>query len=422
MTNKAIPQVDHLLLLVGGNPLPNAVAGKLLVRPGGTISLIYSEQILLVKDRLDAWLSRADPPPTIRPKKVGEADPYTIYHGVKSELKQVNATSVSLHYTGGTKAMSTHAYQAAKRWASERDQVTFIASYLDSHTLKMVFDPADLESGQSAETQYVGLAHSFTLQDFLDLHGWKLLCPPIEEAILPSVTRALVDIHLSDTAVKQWKEWSNKQELVKWQGNVQKWQPLPLPLDPAAYSELAPLALALKEELSLPGSELAPNSGSHLFLSCLDKKKQDGSIETLEELFCKWLKSGWLENYVLQVLKASARNLHVYQSVETVAPQFEVDVVAVHGYQLFLFSCATITTGRRQELKLKLLEASVRAAQLGGDEARVALICCAEDPKGLQNEMRLELESNRIRVFGREHLADLGSYLARWIRAESKEG
>lgn len=35
-------QVDHLILLVGGNPLPNAVAGKLLARSGGTITLLHS--------------------------------------------------------------------------------------------------------------------------------------------------------------------------------------------------------------------------------------------------------------------------------------------------------------------------------------------------------------------------------------------
>src|SRR6266487_4756377 len=37
-------QVDHLLILVGSNPVPNAVAGKLLTRPGGTITLIHSEE------------------------------------------------------------------------------------------------------------------------------------------------------------------------------------------------------------------------------------------------------------------------------------------------------------------------------------------------------------------------------------------
>ena len=130
-----------------------------------------------------------------------------------------------------------------------------------------------------------------------------------------------------------------------------------------------------------------------------------------------------MENYVLQVLQAADLGLRVYQGVETKNPRFEVDVVAIRGYQLFLFSCTTQTDrGTRGQLKLKLLEASVRATQLGGDEARVALVCCADDARGLQNEMRMELESNRIRVFGLEHLADLGAHLTRWVRTESKEG
>ena len=30
------PQTDHLFLLMGGNPLPNAVAALTLLKPGGT--------------------------------------------------------------------------------------------------------------------------------------------------------------------------------------------------------------------------------------------------------------------------------------------------------------------------------------------------------------------------------------------------
>jgi len=39
-------------------------------------------------------------------------------------------------------------------------------------------------------------------------------------------------------------------------------------------------------------------------------------------------------------------------------------------------------------LKQKRLEAYVRARRLGGDEARVALVCCSDDLDGLEHDMR----------------------------------
>lgn len=419
-----VPKVDHLLLLVGGNPLPNAVAGVLLLRDGGTITLIYSEQTKSVKDRLERWLRRAIPfRIDIRSKKVKEADPYEIYLGVKAALQQVNAPLVGLHYTGGTKAMSTHAYLAIEQWRVDRSDATFVASYLDSRTLNMVFDPASPESGQKSSTNYVGLMHSFDLvEDLLYLHGWELLCPVNQQPILPLTTKALVDVHTNYTKRSEWYHWLKEELNRKWKDQTETWRSAELPRQQSKFARLTPVTQALQQELNLDGNELHATRAAHLFHPCPEKLKKDGTPETAEELFHKWLKGCWLENYVLQVLQLADLGLHVYQGVETKNPQFEVDVVATCGYQLFLFSCTTQTDkGTRRELKLKLLEASVRAAQLGGDEARVALVCCADDAKGLQNEMRLSLESNHIRVFGLEQLADLGMHLANWIRTESKE-
>ncbi len=69
-------------------------------------------------------------------------------------------------------------------------------------------------------------------------------------------------------------------------------------------------------------------------------------------------------------------------------------------------------------LKRKLFEADVRARQIGGDEARTAVVCCA-DPKTV-NAVELEVRGDmflkgRIRVFGREHLKNLAGHIKKWI-------
>lgn len=135
-----------------------------------------------------------------------------------------------------------------------------------------------------------------------------------------------------------------------------------------------------------------------------------------------WLSSKWIEHHVLDVLNGLADTLCLHERAQNIVPkevEFDLDITALRGYQLFALSCAT---GKdKDKLKLKLFEAYVRARQLGGDEARIALVCYSEAPGKLEHEMKRDVDpEGRIRVFGRTHLADLDSYLADWIREQSK--
>jgi hypothetical protein len=97
----------------------------------------------------------------------------------------------------------------------------------------------------------------------------------------------------------------------------------------------------------------------------------------------------------------------------------EFDVVALRGYQLFFFSCAT--TAERKKLKSKLFEATIRARQIGGDEACVALVCLKTDPT-LEAEAQQALGSEgRIKVFHGAHQDNLQTHISNWIKQQSKE-
>src|SRR6266851_938202 len=92
-------QIDHLLLLVGSNPVPNAVAGKLLTAPGGTITLIHSEDGLpagrrpsdgpTLVQRLKSWFVHAGYSDTnIGFKQVEESNAASVSAGVHEVLKE----------------------------------------------------------------------------------------------------------------------------------------------------------------------------------------------------------------------------------------------------------------------------------------------------------------------------------------------
>ena len=65
--------------------------------------------------------------------------------------------------------------------------------------------------------------------------------------------------------------------------------------------------------------------------------------------------------------------------VGTKPDNFEMDVVAVRGYRVFLFSC---TVDQKTHLvKSKLFEAANRTDRIGGEHARAAMVCLHEHPR-----------------------------------------
>lgn len=464
-------QVDHLILLVGGNPLPNAVSGRVLLKPDGTITLIHSDGkygTFNIAQNLQNWFTKQGfKPATLVGVRESDADSITM--AIQNALKTVSHNFVvGLNYTGGTKAMAVHAYRAMERWAKERLATQPIYTYLDARTLSLIVDPPHPDQGK----HYVGRAMKIELDDLLSLHGWSWKEPPTTQPFLPLISEALRQVYLDTNALQIWEKWKqdiliancakdddkekretlfiklretlnlcnaeedtkqaleyieqfalkNSDEQIKWRPNGKlRAIRLPWPTDPL----LKDLTVTMQQELG--------NSNSQLNLA--EAAKRCG--KDLEDI-CDWLKGGfWLETVALQTLKAIEHEFHLHSVSMNLLPRlpssppksslFEFDVIAMRGYQLFAFSCSTDTDspknkGGKARLKKRLFEAYIRARQLGGDEARVALVCCADKPDELEREMYRALDAEgRIKVFGQEHLANLTAYLQAWIEEQSKE-
>ena len=120
--------------------------------------------------------------------------------------------------------------------------------------------------------------------------------------------------------------------------------------------------------------------------------------QALEEIRCN--SNGSRSNYEL------FHNVYVRPSdSDQEDPHFELDVVAVLGYQVVVVSCSVIGgRGARQRIKLKAMEAYHRAKQLGGDEARAIVICVdtANIVRGIQKELADETGTKQpLRIWGR---------------------
>jgi hypothetical protein len=410
MSDLSTFQVNHLFLLVGGNPLPSAVAAKLLLAPQGKITLIHSRGTFDVACRLKTWLVAQSMGTVVELKQVEESSPASIFSDVQKCLNEIQPEKVGLNYTGGTKAMSVHAYRAVEHWAREKS-IAPVFSYLDARTLEMVFDPVD--AGSSEQRVYIGRALELKLTDLLELHGWTLKHEPTCTALLPTAACALARACAEDSGFTAWNQWIDSEFRPKcrrsdnedWKNKTQL-QPISLLLP--ISSSLTEVVQSLRSELKMPVGNLG------LVHEAFEKEPKR---------LCEWLYGKWLEHYVLHALNELAIQLCLHECAQNIVPnevEFEVDVIALRGYQLFAFSCSTDT--KKPLLKLKLFEAYIRARQLGGDEARVALVCCSNDPEGLEHEMRRDVDpEGRIRVFGRTDLADLKVHIESWIRSQSEK-
>jgi hypothetical protein len=162
-----------------------------------------------------------------------------------------------------------------------------------------------------------------------------------------------------------------------------------------------------------------------------------------------WIDGTWLEHFaLLQVRRIevkyqifdSATSIYIGNPQETEKTKFEIDVAFMRGHQLFAVSCTTampLNKEGTQNLRLdyfknKLFEAYIRARQLGGDEARVALVCCAsrKETFTLRTEITnvfqadpnaSEQKDSKIIIFGREDLLNLSEKISEWIEDNDQE-
>ncbi|MBD1821815.1 DUF1887 family protein [Cyanobacteria bacterium FACHB-DQ100] len=402
----AIYQTDRLFLLMGENPLPNYVAALSLLKPDGIPYLIHTAYTQVQAERFAAILNKLSGLKSARLVNLGHAqgDAYAI-HQVISAIARDLTGSVGMNYTGGTKAMSVHAYRVLEQLHPEA-----IFSYLDSNTLEMIIDQDQQPSVRFKVRPQLSLEHLF------QLHGlsWQSHQPPVSKPIQAVAATRLAQLHQSEINMKLWRSWCNHALRQEGKNEYGRWKP---------EEELAQLPSRTLSNLSTPFKSLLQQyfeaDSNHLRLQTAGKQ----GFNSITQL-CEWLDGTWLEHYTLfQIQKISAQcNIHEsglsFRIQDSARPngwdKFEFDVAFMRHYQLFAISCTT--TGKRSLCKQKLIEANLRARQLGGAEARVALVCCHQYPDSLRSELEVATRNRKIAVFGRSDLPDLGQKIVNWVK------
>lgn len=408
MSEDELKRVDHLFLLVGKNPLPNAVAGQLLCTKGGTVSLLYSAEVANVKEKLKKHLENFGF--KVEPELINESDPKDIWRGVRKRMEcHASDKAIGLNYTGGTKAMAVHAYRALEKITGEKS-LKPACSYLDARSLQMIFDPDDPESGDNSKKLRVKEMVKLNIDTIINLHGWTY--KPGSPNRTPKLSKTAAELAKLYAANKEseWIIWKNDLSDKVENHKVMLFN---LPTD----IKLKNVMDTLRAELNLSGNSLNLNDANVL------------KIFGTAKAFKRWIHGNWIEHHILAILQGLKAPLNLSdcaQNVETNSVQFDIDVIAIQGYQLFAFSCGLISKLEYKEaeikagLKRKLFEAHLRAEQVGGDESCVSLVCLHNNPGVIESEMKQHgLRDRHVKVFGRNHFADLKGGIENWIKTQS---
>ncbi|NJR18401.1 MAG: DUF1887 family protein [Calothrix sp. CSU_2_0] len=406
-------KVDHLFLLIGENPLPNYVAANLLLKEGGTAYLVHTTDTEKSAKRLKTELNGFK---DVEMRSLGnyESDAFHIQKKIREELEKIKSGKIGLNYTGGTKAMAVHGYKAA---FENRPDAIF--SYLDPRRLELCIDREDRERDRpkiQPSTLQVKLVKIF------QLHGLELKKDPVKIPQLPALASSFASIFEDESKSKKWFDWfynifCEEARKKKKNGSWGDWK---------SKTNLEKVVIVLNDLLpdfitSFKNENFLKDENKLVLLAA---KTTDAFSEV--ESFCKWLDGLWLEHYVLEQVQNIASSCFIGDyglnfEIPLIGTKdgFEFDVAFTRGYQLFALSCTT--TSDRKLCKSKLFEAYLRARRMGGDEARVALICCSNEPDTLKAEIADSTNDDKIQVFGREHLTNLSQEIADWIAQNDRE-
>ncbi|HNV93074.1 MAG TPA: hypothetical protein PKM80_03850 [Candidatus Cloacimonas sp.] len=361
----------EVLILVGTNPVPCYVSAIYLKNHynNSRISLICSKENKTLGQTGTEDIGQRIKTQLIKEGKFKEEDfnqiisidDVTSFNSIECKLnKYINEEdkkAIHLNFTGGTKTMAAFCYYYLKSHYK-----SFSSSYLDSRRKIMIID-GNVADSQIDLRQDPMLA--INLETMAVLQNQTDIKPEEYKEKYPELLEKLIDLLDNGNLEEIYGKRNNDLEHMANQLNI------------------TPEKNRLLESVNIKYEELNRNQR-----------------EDLED----FINGRWLEYYVYNELIKLTGNIQFYFDVHN--NQYQVDIVAIYGYQLTLIS---VTTHKTKPLcKLKAFEAITRATQLGGEEAKTILISRTDEPDNLQRDVEKYIGTlvPNFRAFGETQLKD----------------
>lgn len=383
--------MDVLILLFGGNPMPNFVTAKYLLNEKrkdmeelpvpGKFVFVYSGETERFKNSLTSCLGLKES----AYKGIGLGECERTYSDIKERLEEKldglsSVDSVHLNYTGGTKQMSVAAFQAVSEFCGKK-KIKPVFSYLDPENFKLITPgksgyptPGDLRDWVVPSIGEIYKIHCLEepkfktdiTDEYSALYGdMNKLTILRSDDFRTNLIKFEEENKLNDKKSSKIKKWFNKR------GGSEKFK---------------------------------------FFLN--DNGIADCKVAVTYEAY-QTVVSEWLEQRVFKVLsdlREDCRLGEVAWNVEGItredSKKFEIDVIAMHGYQPIVFSCTT--DSKEGLIKQKAFEVNYRSVQLGGEHAKRVMVCLGDEDvcEGVKEDMSQFDAVKHFEIIGREQVED----------------
>lgn len=393
---------DSLVLLIGTNPLPNLVVLEHFIKnmPIKKVYLIHSAKTqfydgtLAEAERLEEVLKdrHKDSKDLFPLEKIALLDISSaneIRREVQEKLidKLSPDSKIHLNYTGGTKAMGIHVYNALKESQNIKEK-SF--SYLDARTYKIVDDENGYITGDLRETIKI------SFDEMVNLHGLNRVNKDRDSSEFKDTLNFFKEMILTCKIDNYFRYYIRQLFENKKGGLAERTKDLK---EEMKNTQICGILLEVFK--TLPEKWRFFN-GNGEYVEPVDKNIKSALM---------YIDGLWLEDYVYEALKEKCPDFAFYKNWEIKKTnwqdysKFEIDIAAIKGYQLIGISC---TTSNVQSLcKSKGFEILLRTRQIGGDEAKAVLITRLPDDKVeiLQDSLRADTAGvDNILVLGKEDL------------------
>lgn len=356
----------QLIFTVGTNPLPVWVAWHHLkdqLEPPIKVRLIHTPGTEDEKDRLMKYCPDAN---FLDPIGTSPGNPKKVHDDVQVVISTLEGfTHLHVHYTGGTKVMSVETVAALEYGLP--DDIEYHTTYLDprggggptivdSHG--KTYRPSDARNNINPDLKHIANLNGFTLAPFV--HEYR------DENIRGYQRKNIPEpVILNEDQERQGNNVLSRMAKGD-RGYINSTH-----FEYAAY-------VALKDALTEIESRNATRNNYNLFNKVHVRRTGAGQ-----------------------------RDAH-----------FELDVVAILGYQIVVVS-GSLKTGP-DPIKKKGMEVILRARQLGGDEAQAIVLCQAHPnvEKRIQKELHDEVGSAGapLRVWGTDKWRGLSDHFYNYLR------
>jgi len=454
----------QLIFTVGKNALPIWVAwkhlkdlkdeaGECVLQPPLTVWFVYTTETEPVMDRLKKRCQACDSSITYHNLPTEAGDPKVIRDVIEGEviksLPHSGGCVVHVHYTGGTKVMGVETVRAHEYGLSSDCEL--ITSYLDprADSGATIVDCNSTNLVEDArkevflELEDIAYLNGFKLGDFSHTYkywngsDWEdktIYCqapqePTTEElAAGCAVLDNIRDLHytyqdrrqdnmpkpsnkFSHDFIRMWKDKFGRREFVH-PGSCQ--------FNPLGNNEIREWweECSWKSEVLVPLNAAYRNCQWNITTGelCIPTATDEDHANDLKEMDAFFRSNKWFEYAAYSAFKQAleeigCKNFKLYQNVfvrkveeeedASIAP-FELDVVAVLGYQVVVVSCS-VSSGKG-DIKQKAMEAYHRAILLGGEEARAVVLCVADqqDAENIQKDVARDTGTEQpLQIWGK---------------------